>query len=347
MALRTDADIKSQRDWKKFFSTELELDNEIAKKYADVLYDEGYCRETICHLFNHSTPGVPPPSLLELGIKAGHCLKMALHFTPDHNAGNSTSRSTSKIKVPRPVLTLDVNQVDFDQFCFEWKTYRMHYNITGSDISSQLFYCGNEDVRRRIRIEEPEFITPKKYSEPELLNILKDIVLSKISRIVHIKQFHDLCQKSNEPCTDFLSRLQTKASCCGFACTSCGKSSAIERIKEQFIVGLDNEIVHRAIIKTESVEPGTSLQQLLAEAVTLEQSMKDQETLKRQPEKLFSLDSTSSCKENDEEVHALTKNYKQSRNSRPCSGCGNLSHSSFERESKCPAWGKNVSTVAL
>ena len=340
MALRTDPE--SQRDWKKFFNTELKLQQEVAEKYSEVLYNNGYDGQTIRHLLSHSTHGIPSPSLTEMGIKAGHCLKMALYFVPQQNSDTFSHHHQSfKTKIPRPMLTMDVTQVDFDQFCFEWKTYRTHYNINENGVASQLFYCANDDVRRRIRIERPDFICAGTYSESQLLEILRNIVLSKISRIVHVKQFHDMYQREHEAFNEYLSRLQTKASCCNFVCESCDSTSVTERIKEQFIIGLRNEVIHREIIKTESVHPGTSLDKLLSEALTLEQSMKDQETLKRDFPKTFSLDSEEVTSEANE-VQAVSKfiQQKQERCQNPCIGCGQRSHSSYERQIKCPAWGK-------
>ena len=310
--------------------------------YADLLVKEGYCGQTIGHVLTHSTPGIPSPTLLKLGFKAGHCIKIAMAFVPPVSSPvPESSRQILKVKIPRPTLALNIDQVDFDQFKFEWSNYRMHYNISGNDIASQLLYCGNEEVRHRIRIEKPTFITPNHHTESELLDVLKSIVLSKVSSIVHVKQFHDLYQKTGESCSEFLSRLQTKASCCSFECRSCSDSNASQRIKEQFIIGLENEKIHQEILKTESVHPGTSLQQLLAEAVTLEQSIKDQTTLRRQSDRIYSFDSNASSSKEIEEVQGIMNPYaKQSRSSNPCAGCGSLKHGSLERQNMCPAWGK-------
>ena len=308
MALRT------VRDWKKFFGTELKFEQDIAEKYANVMFDNGYCDQSIDHLLRHSPPGVPPPSLLSLDIKAGHCLKMSMYFVQDQSTETVTSHQMSRTNVPRPVLTCNMNQTDFDQFHFEWSAYSRHYIIKESDIPSELLYCGNEDVRKKIRIEKSDFLTPGKYTETELFDFLKSILLSKVSRIVHVKQFYDIRQKSNEPCDNFLSRLQAKASCCLFQCLSCGASSVKQRVKEQFIVGLENESIHRAIIKTESTHPGTPLDQLVLEAEMIEQSARDQETMKRYPDKLFSLDnSANSTKESDDEVNAMSRTFNANK----------------------------------
>ena len=337
MALRTDT---SEEEWTEFFGTTLGIRLALAKEYAQVLSDDGYCMTTVKHLLIHATPGVPCSTLLELGIKAGHCLKMALHFNPEGSNKESPNTNSSyfKLKIPRPMLSLDINQIDFDQFKFEWSTYRDHYHIQQKDIASQLFHCGNEEVRKRVRLEQPYFTKSGHFTEPELLDCLKDVVLSKVSRIVQIKQFHDLLQKPSEPCNDYVSRLQAKASCCGFICKLCNGDLTLERVKEQFVVGLNNRSVQTAILKTESVKPDTPLKSLLSEAITLEQSMKDQASLKG-TDNVFSINPEE---EQSDEVQSFSKTYsKGSQKSQPCSGCGAFNHGSTERQNKCPAWGKN------
>ena len=330
--------IETVAEWEEFFVKKLKLSTSTAQAYATSLFNEGYCEETVRRVLENTPPDQPSPTLSKLGIKAGHCLKMAVHMLPNQS---SSSDHRSKIKIPRPTLTLDVNQVDFDQFCFEWRTYRTHYNIRSNEIASHLFYCGDEEVRKRIRLEKPSFTSSSEHTETELINILKGIVLSKVSKIVHIKQFYGLQQNTNESCNNYLIRLQTKASCCGFDCEPCAK----ERLKEQFIIGLAHKTIQTALLKTESIKPGTSLDVLLREALTLEQSLNDQISLKRQSEYLCAMETISQDTSGDEEhVKALGKaswNNKNDKAARLCSGCGSYGHSSFERQTLCPAWGKS------
>ena len=346
-------ELGTEAEWETFFTTNLKTSKEVSKKYAKSFVSEGYCGESIKHLLMYAPRGVPAAALLALGVKAGHCLKLAVCLNPPQNTTNNTSNQGVKLKIPRPVIALDANQTDFDQFCFEWRTYRIHYQLSPSDIASHLFYCGTEDVRRRIRIEQPSFISSTQYSEADLLNLLKDIVLSKISKIVHIKQFRDIHQGTNESSSEFLARLQLKTSCYLFTCNSCGESGTTERVKEQFILGLSNKTIQTAVLKTESVTPGTPLDKLLAEAMTLEQSIHDQRILKTEThtDNLFSLDNESiSGSDSEQQVKALSKQWKQNRSKKgsiPCSGCGKANHGTNEREKKCPAWGKKCFTCGV
>ena len=81
-----------------------------------------------------------------------------------------------------------------------------------------------------------------------------------------------------------MNKLETKATCCKFTCKHCNQPNSDERIKELFIIGLNDKLIQTAIIKTESITPGTSLKALLHEATALEQSMKEQSQIKNKPE---------------------------------------------------------------
>ena len=338
MALR----LESVDEWNAFFSEKLNLSATHALSYAQKLYEEGYCDQSVRLMLENTPSGQPSPALLTLGIKPGHCLRMAVYFLPKLSGACDVSNQHSKLKIPRPLLNLDANQVEFDQFVFEWKTYRSHYNIPPNEFASHLFYCGNDEVRKRIRIEDPSFTTSNERSESQLIDVLKGIVLSKISKIVHIKQFYCLVQSSAESCNDYLAKLQSKASCCGFLCTHCGKEGSMDRVKEQFIIGLANKAIQTALLKTESVCPGTTLERLLAEALTLEQTLKDQISLTRESSDMLSMEArrSSEMEEEEDQVKAFSKPSKFKKSSRICAGCGTREHSSYERQKECPAWGK-------
>ena len=100
MALRT-SELESKRDWVKFFNTDLKLELEVANGYADSLMKEGYCGKTIGHLLTHSTPGIPAQLLLDLGFKAGHCLKVAMAFVPPIFSTYTTYSANIKSENPK------------------------------------------------------------------------------------------------------------------------------------------------------------------------------------------------------------------------------------------------------
>ena len=147
------------------------------------------------------------------------------------------------------------------------------------------------------------------YSEDELLDAIKDIVLSKVSRMTHIKKFSMLKQEQNESCEDFFSRLQTMATCCGFNCKHCNRSNVAERVREKFVLGLKDKHLQTTILRTETYKPDTPLSKLVEEAITLEQSIRDQNSLGQQMYEA-EINEVSTHEKSDEEPSANSLKFK-------------------------------------
>ena len=123
-------------------------------------------------------------------------------------------------------------------------------------------------------------------------------------------------QTPHEKCKDFLRRLQIKAASCNFICDSCKSSTKEKRIKEKFILGINNKTIQTHILKTESIKPGTPLNQIVTEAITLEQSILDQASISNDlTSSVCATDGLECEHSNDDEVHAMSKATSFSRNS--------------------------------
>ena len=231
-------------------------------------------------------------------------------------------------------------QLEYEQFVFEWKAYRNHYRLSHDQAATSLFFCCSEEIRTQIRIRQKCIDYKDKWTESELLELIKDIATSKVSRIVHIKQFLNMKQHAGETCEDYLGRLEVKASCCNFSCVSCNVSNAIERIREKFVLGLQSHVIQTQLLRTESISPGTPLNNILDEALTLEQSITDQAAIANETRTTFLAEHSDS--ESSKDVFAMNKlrrgNNQSSGKSVPCSGCGSKEHKDNERSSKCRAW---------
>ena len=79
MALQR-AELETVEQWTAFLIKDLKVSEETASKYANAFVDQGYCGETMKHILGYATPGLPSPLLLDLGLKAGHALKLAMFF---------------------------------------------------------------------------------------------------------------------------------------------------------------------------------------------------------------------------------------------------------------------------
>ena len=253
--------------------------------------------------------------LNHVNIPFGHVLELESRFI-HKSKPNSTSIQRSSIdKVPRPTIGIDTSQLKFDQFQFEWNQYKQYCQLTVQEAATSLFFCCTDEVRSQIRVLQTPGSDPSTWTEEQLMSTIKDAVLSKTSPIVHIKQFLGLKQESNETCQAFLHRLQSKASCCHFVCKTCGTNNSESRVREKFILGLNDVNIQRSALKTESITPGTPLAKLLTEAITLEQSISDQRKLSSPSTstEICSIDD-GSADESSLDVNAVSKHKTKPKN---------------------------------
>ena len=109
MALQNE--LVTDKEWEEFLVKELSVPIEKARTYASSFVDEGYSKDSITHLLAHSLPGQPPQLLLDLGLKVGHCLKLASYFSsPPAVAVAVAPNQSNKMNIPRPVISLNINQ---------------------------------------------------------------------------------------------------------------------------------------------------------------------------------------------------------------------------------------------
>ena len=348
MALRTEngEPISSESEWLSFFQETMKFPSGSAIKYSSYLSAEGFTGDVLEEC-------ITDPDMKEnIGMLMGEYKKLAgfirqfnqMSITSAHTSPPSQTPHERISNIPRPTIKMDSTQLDYDQFVFEWNRYRLHYHLSADQAATNLFFCCSEDIRQHIRTRQEHLGSTNNWAEHELLELIKDIATSKISPIVHVQQFMNLKQNPDEKCQDYLRRLQVKASCCNFSCTSCGTSSVNVRVKEKFVIGLRNHVIQTHLIKTESIHPGTPLNQILTEAVTLEQSIQDQAAIASETLTAYAAEQSDSDQSTDD-VYALNKTYRsnakrneKAASAKGCSGCGSRDHKDHERSSKCRAW---------
>ena len=89
-------------------------------------------------------------------------------------------------------------------------------------------------------------------------------------------------QKESETINEFVQKLYSKASSWKFMCSSCMASTQESHIKSRFLLGLHNKEMQAELLKVEAVSPNTPLQKLINEALTIEQSIKDQSNVNKE-----------------------------------------------------------------
>ena len=330
MALQSSfSTIRTSRDWERFFQEELKLPHETAESYGNELASQDITGVNI-------SVGLAEPGFLDqFNMKIGHQLELKTRFRASVKTEFASTPSRPFNKVPLPTVKMNITLLEFEQFKFEWGKYKEHYQIC-QNVATSLFFCCNEEVRQQIRIiQSAQNLI---WTEQSLMDAIKTTVLSRTSSIIHRKQFLEIKQEVNETVQNYLQRLQLKASCCEFSCPSCKCNIMEERVKEKFILGLKNTLIQRSALKTESVKPGTPLSEILTEALTIEQSIRDQESLTTSSE----TDVVCSMDETGSEGSINTVNFKSKQTS-ACTHCGASDHTSLERRDKCPAWGKRCS----
>ena len=338
MALRNQEGsvLETEDDWLKFFRDELKFPASQSAEYAKHLTCECFTGDTLAECIEDQDM----QSILKM--PAGHYKKLKCFLRPYHGSTsanlNTSTGNRSAPKIVCPSIKLDSTQLQYEQFEFEWKRYKAHYNLSEEDSSTTLFFSCTEEIRQHIKAKQDLLGASGSWNESDLLSLIKEITTSKTSPIVHLQSFLKMKQESSEKCRDFFRRLQIKASCCNFRCDKCKTNNIEKRVKEMFILGLKNKTIQTHILKTESITPGTPLDVILTEAITLEQSILDQATISDDIQTVLNLDEVGSS---ETEVNAIARkpinqNNRQFR--KPCTFCGTKEHQLSERSGKCRAF---------
>ena len=343
MALRRQGGepIALENEWVEFFMKQMKFPQKSSEKYAKYLCKEGFDGEVL-------EQSIEDADMKDnLGMLVGEYKKLRIYIrsTLDILPAGTTgcTRSGPISKIPRPHIKLDSKQLEFEQFVFEWNRYKSHYQLCGEQASTNLFFCCSDEIRQHIRTKQSHTTSSFNWSESELLDLIKDIACSKVSAIVHVKEFLTMQQQADERCQDYLRRLQIKASCCAFKCSSCNASNAEKRVKEKFILGLKSSVIQTHVLNRESISPGTDLSKILTEAMTLEQSVQDQISISQTASSSVMAAEESDSDRSSDHVQALTRSYRQKprrfdKTRKACSGCASREHEDHERSKKCKAW---------
>ena len=341
MALRNSngLPLESEEDWCQFFTNVMKFPTTSSAQYAKYLSSECFTGDTL-------TKCIDDPDMKSLlKMPTGH-FKELLHYIKPSDSTSTASGSNGRSgdgpisKIQCPVIKMKSTPAQYEQFIFEWKKYKAHYSLSGENAATTLFFSCSDEIREDIRNKQKQYSSTSTWTEQDLLNIIKEITTSRTSPIVHIQGFFKMTQQFDETCENYLKRLQVKASCCNFLCQNCKMSTAETRVKEKFVIGLNNKVIQTQVLRTESISPGTPLNKLLIEANMLEQTMLDQASLaKNSPTEFSSVDELNKIDPPDE-VNALSRQTKSffKNNAKVCIGCGTKEHSFSERSNKCRAW---------
>ena len=137
MALQNSfSNVQSAEDWEKFFQEELKLSPNDATNYANELSSQNI---TGCNIII----GLSEPGFLnQFNMTIGHQLELKAKFSRPASIktefGEGIVRPNNK--VPIPTIGMNITQLEFDQFRFEWQKYKEHYNIHYTSYNSPLLH---------------------------------------------------------------------------------------------------------------------------------------------------------------------------------------------------------------
>ena len=222
--------LRTVEQWTHWMS-DLGFDQEEIKKYATAFAAEEISEEDVPE-FDHAL--LTACKVLKYGHRT-KIIRKARASNVNNISGASHPRSNKAVEIPRPSIHKGITQVEYDHFLYEWQQFKKHYNFQSQDeVETQLTFCCSKDIRGKIREGKT---STNAYTEEQLLQVIQDIALSKVSRMTNIKKFFMIKQEDTESCEDYYSRLQTMATCCKFDCKHCGKSNISERVREKFVLG--------------------------------------------------------------------------------------------------------------
>ena len=369
MALREN-EPETTEQWEEFFTNKLKVSKDIGQQYAAAFADEGYDGGSIKHLLAYSTPGIPSPSLLELGVKAGHCLKLSMYFNPPSAASNTTihdaspSTSTSSqnnrphVRHQSPQLQPSMSTSSFRDFISHWEVYRNLVGIpsNGSNTAAQMFSLAcndNPEIRSIIANHNPNHLM---LPEKDYIEMLRRLLTAQATPEIYRNKFFSMMQMQGETCQNWLKRLKEIAPDCDFM-LPCSKSENTVHsfgntlLRTKFIMGTYNVNVKKDLLTKSSDLP--TLDDVFNHASRMEATARSMAASEKSMAEIQIEPDLPSSSE-DEEIGKLSS-YRQSRkptvtNSsqrhqprpglRVCIGCGSNQHTSEERVAKCPAWKK-------
>ena len=120
------ADISSKEEWKKFFVEDISLSNREAAKCAEELVSRNLSGEDVMDLIftmevsDTNVFGLSMGYLMKTKRWLNNALPSNAHeeIKPLNNLYTATG-NTPAPKVPRPMISMNINKIDFDQFLFE------------------------------------------------------------------------------------------------------------------------------------------------------------------------------------------------------------------------------------
>ena len=291
-------------------------------------------------------------------VLGGHRLLIRHSVTAPAAVPTTSRQSSSMVRHKSPQLTSSMTPSSFRAFVTHWRVFKQLVGIPPGDTttSAQLFSLACSDhpeVRNTIADHMPNHLT---LGEQEYLNMLQKLLTAQATPEAYRNKFFSMMQNQGETCQQWLRRLQEVSPDCDFTIRCSTDESIVHNfddnlLRSKFILGLFNTNIKQDLLTKASELP--TLGQVINHANRIEATARDMATVQKSVAEIQLVSDTQSSSEDDEicKLSSYKKNRKSQFKSGPtqrqqlhtrsrCLGCGSNSHSSEDRGSKCPAWGK-------
>ena len=125
---------------------------------------------------------------------------------------NNPQSSVKAEKLTRPTLEEEISEVDWNFFKNEWSRYKRSTGLTGQSIMDQLWACASDNMKKRCHQSGATDQT----TEEQLLEMMKRLSIKAQNNLVNVVEFLSMAQNTEEPVTQFVSRLKGQAGICDF-----------------------------------------------------------------------------------------------------------------------------------
>ena len=344
--------------WKDVLETEALISEADSEQYSHIFEQAKMTRQSL-RMLDRQT-------LTELGVASvGNALAILSISQPQPIvAAHQLPPAHRTVKLPTvtpPRVHSDMTHPQWRKFLVDWQVFQSVTKFPNAETHIQLYSCCADDVQTAlINMQEDYFDLPIDL----LLGHVERIVTQKSNPSVYRMSFTNITQDDNEAVRTYVVRLRSSAKDCEFACPNCTHDLSEVYIKDQFIRGINNDVLQTDIL----AKAGTlkTLAQTVQHAESFETALHDQSQLSGQSSsspavqavRMSNYRRTKQQTQHKQQTHhwsssspsqqaAPTAGYNSSHHTpapasgpRPCTGCGSTQHSSKDRSSRCPAWGK-------
>lgn len=255
--------------------------------------------------------------------------------------GSASPSKFSLLKTPAPKLpqiTSEMTHQQYRKFSIDWNVFLTMTRPPASQIHAILYSCCDDVTQTAIINTYPNFF---KENVDELLDKVELIVTRKSNPTVHRMGFSGLMQNDHEKVNAFVVRLKDTAKDCEFQCPSCQHDLSKIYVRDQFIRGLNNDMLQTDILaKADQLE---SLEEVVKHSEAFEAAIRDQSMMQEGADIQHIRSEYRKKKLEKDKKETTHGNGSSSSQKKPCSHCGRFGHGASgaqDRKAKCPAWGR-------